>query len=660
MRRSRSALLLFALATAASAQPFDNSVLWDLANPPSSGQKNVYNWKPNGASYGMPLLVGDWNGDGRGDLAVTAMRAGPGGRPDSGEVYVYFGDGNITGFINGASPAPGTQLIIVGPHAGAHLGSYLQTADFNGDGIADLLLGAQNANGPGGRTNCGAAWIVFGSLTLGAGTLDLASPPAGVTTIHGRDNNDRLGIWVDRGDVNGDNLGDAILAADQGDGPANNRSNAGEVWVLLGRMSWPATIDLAGAAPAGSLVVHGIDPGDHLGASVYAADLDNDGKDDLLLGAGLNRLSAILGGEGTGGGDGPGETRGDCGEVYVVWGSATLPASIDLRTPPADLTTIYGENGGDCFGEEIDGGDLDGDGNQDLLGGALTAGPLGRNWAGAGYVVYGAASLRGRTIDLRSPGPGVVKVYGASAGDINADTLTACDLNRDGLDDLVTSAPYGNPFNRFGAAQIEVFYGSKVRLPAVLDLANVPDTLARRFLPGIDPGDTAAYSMASGHADNDLFADLFINAMTADGFQNNFPDAGEGYCVSGRVLSRGSTGVLTLPRIGTTLNLAIRVEPNAIYQAACSLARAPGIPLPGGATLNLTPDLLFGLSVSPGGAGIFLNFTGVGDSLGRGQSSIAFPNVGALVGLKIYFGYVGLTGSTITTVSQSLGIVIQS
>jgi hypothetical protein len=648
------------LAPAAFAQPFDNSVFWDLANPPSNGQKNVYNWKPGGASYGMPLLVGDWNGDGRGDLATTAMRAGPPGRPDAGEVYVYFGDGNISGFINGASPAPGTQLIITGPHAGAHLGSYLQTADFNGDGIADLLLGAQNANGPGGRSNCGAAWIILGSISLGAGTIDLLTPPAGVVTIYGRDPNDRLGIWVDRGDLNGDNLGDAILAADQGSGPANNRNHAGEVWVLLGRLSWPATIDLAGAAPASSLVVYGIDNEDHLGASIYAADLDNDNRDELLLGAGLNRLSAGLGGHAAGGGDGPGETRFDCGELYVVWGAASFPASIDLRTPPADLTTIYGENGGDCFGEEIDAGDLDGDGNQDLLGGALTAGPLGRGWAGAGYAIYGTAALRGRTIDLRSPGPGVAKVYGMNAGDINGDTLTACDLNRDGMDDFVISAPYGNPLGRFGAAQVEVYYGSKVRLPAVLDLASVPDTLARRFLPGIDPGDTAAYSMASGHADNDNFADLFINAMTADGFQNNFTDAGEGYCVSGRVLSRGSTGLTTLPRIGTTLNLAIRVEPNAIYQAACSLARAPGIPLPGGATLNLAPDGLFALSVSPGGAGVFLGFVGVGDSLGRAQPSIAFPNIGSLVGVKLYFGYVGLTGAVITTVSQSLGIVIQS
>jgi len=648
------ALLLIPLP--APAQPFDNSVLWDMASAPT-GQKNVYNWKANGGSYGMPLLVGDWNGDGRGDLATTAMRVSSAGRSEAGEIYVYFGDGNISGIINGASPAPGTQLIIQGPQSFAHLGSYLQTADFNGDGIEDLLLGAQNGDGPGGRNNCGSAWIIFGSTSLVAGTIDLAAPPAGVTGIFGRDVNDRLGIWVDRGDLNGDNIADALLAADQGDGPTNGTLNCGEVWVLFGQTTWPATIDLQ-APPPNATVVYGIDSGDHMGASVYGADLDNDGKDELLLGAGLNRLSAGLMGQATGGGNGPGESRPDCGEIYVVWGAASFPAAIDLRSaPPADLTTIYGENGGDCFGEEIDAGDLDGDGNQDLLGGALTAGPFGRSFGGAVYVIYGGPSLRGQFIDLRTA-PGVAKVYGAASSDINGDTLTACDLNRDGLDDLVNASPGSSPLSRFGAGNVDVFYGSKVRLSGVIDLLTVPDTVPRRFLVGVDPGDTAAYSMASGNADNDLFVDLFINAMTGDGFQNGSNDAGDGYCVSGRVLSRGSTGVTSLPRIGTTLTLAIRVEPNAVYLAACSLSRAPGLQLPGGGTIHLAPDALFALSVSPGGAGVFNNFNSVADGLGRGQPDIAIPGVATLVGVKVYFGYVGITGSTITTISQSLGIVL--
>jgi hypothetical protein len=650
------ALLLIPLT--ALAQPFDNSVFWDLGNAPT-GQKTVYNWKPNGGSYGMPLLVGDWNGDGRGDLATTAMRVSSAGRSESGEIYVYFGDGNISGIINGASPAPGTQLIIQGAQSSAHLGSYLQTADFNGDGIEDLLLGAQNGDGPGGRNNCGSCWLIFGSTSLAAGTIDLAAPPAGVTAIFGRDINDRLGIWVDRGDFNGDHIADVMLAADQGDGPTNATSSCGEVWVLFGQTTWPASIDLA-APPPNALVVYGIDSGDHMGASIYGADLDNDGKDELLLGAGLNRLSAGLGGQATGGGNGPGESRPDCGEIYVVWGAASFPASIDLRTaPPADLTTIYGEYGGDCFGEEIDAGDLDGDGYQDLLGGALTAGPFGRGYGGALYVIYGGPALRGQFIDLRTA-PGVAKVYGAASSDINGDTLTACDLNRDGLSDLVSASPGSTPVGRFGAGNVDVFYGSKVRLSGVIDLLSVPDTLPYRYVAGVDPGDTAAYSMASGNADNDNFVDLFINAMTADGFQNASGDAGEGYCVSGRVLSRGSTGVLSLPRIGTTLNLAIRVEPNAIYQAACSLARTPGIPLPGGGTLNLAPDTKFTLSVTPGGLGIFNNFAGAADALGRATPNIALPNIGTLAGLKLYFGYIGITGSTITTISQSLGIVLQS
>ena len=94
------------------------------------------------------FAVADLNGDGEGDLVVTAPLAdGPGNaRPVSGEAYVFFGPFTSGTTLDLLSTAP--DVIIYGADAGDSLGWGAWSDDLSGDGIDDLVLGAYRADGP--------------------------------------------------------------------------------------------------------------------------------------------------------------------------------------------------------------------------------------------------------------------------------------------------------------------------------------------------------------------------------------------------------------------------------------------------------------------------------------------------------------------------------
>jgi hypothetical protein len=125
--------------------------------------------------------IGDVNGDGRPDMAISAPQAGPGGRMSSGSVHVVFG--RAAGEVDTAS-SPGTYgYRIDGAAAGDRLGgreapsssasdAIAGGADWNGDGRPDLLVGAPSADNR-GRSTSGSAYAVlgFGRPALGYGSL---------------------------------------------------------------------------------------------------------------------------------------------------------------------------------------------------------------------------------------------------------------------------------------------------------------------------------------------------------------------------------------------------------------------------------------------------------------------------------------------------------
>jgi len=335
-----------------------------LPGSPSSGER-----------FGEALAFGDFNGDGKDDLAIGIPGDSancPAGLCRAGAVMVV--GQNAEGSASGYLMRLGLEGLPSVPGPLDQFGAAVATGDFNGDGFDDLAIGIPQA------AQVGEVLVVYGSpFSLIFAHHQLFDQGSFGELI---ETGDRFGATLAAGDWNGDGFADLAMGAPFEDGVAPGQTDSGEVIVSYGTAGGLSTVAAPWLSEDG-IWGSGSEAHDRFGSALAAGDFDGDGFDELVIGAS---------GENVFGPDGYGAVTVMRGRAAGLVGSPVrqlYPGGFPAGMIPG------GSNLGANYGSALAVGDFDGNGFADLAIGAPNRISGSIVSAGAGAVIYGQLFLDG-------------------------------------------------------------------------------------------------------------------------------------------------------------------------------------------------------------------------------------------------------------------------
>jgi hypothetical protein len=485
------------------------------------------------------VLPADVNGDGHPDLVASGPTYMGGYR---GSVHVF------ESASGGPSSTPDTSILgydgfVSYPH---WFGYRMASADTDGDGYEDLIVGAAADTASDGRV------YVFRGSNTGLQTVPSATFEADAVI-------DEFGGAVGAGDLDGDGFGDVVVGAPDGETSA--------VYTFLGSSSGISTT-------ATNVITEG-PPSDNLGIALAVADVDGDGRDDVLVGDNESYGAAVL-------------------RLYRGIADGLSSESLVIDSPDPYVPD---------FGASISAaGDVNGDGFADILISSSTfaddSGIFFLYLGGPG----GMSTVPALTFEGRIPGDR-----------LGFDTAAAGDVDGDGLDDIVVGTYEGN--------KALVYYGN-----ATYGLARVPTVLT-------GPAD-AYFGMAVGPA-GDVNGDGFDDV--AVGARGGVDEDGAVYVYLGTATGIETTAtVLALPRrsmaeeLGTDVDSAGDVDGDGYDDLVVGSYGSAFVFLGGPSGIDRVADTE--LEALPGTLNPFTygyQVAGAGDANGDGYDDVFFNAWGA-------------------------------
>ncbi|HRQ53432.1 MAG TPA: integrin alpha [Ignavibacteriaceae bacterium] len=359
----------------------------------------------SGDNFGYSVsTAGDVNGDGYDDVIVGANFNDAGGT-DAGRAYIYYG---------GSAMNNGVDVTLTGAAANDWFGFSVSTAgDVNGDGYADVIVGAPYYDAVGG-SNAGRAYIYFGGSIMD-NLADVVM--SGVSVGY------RLGCSVSTaGDVNGDGFNDLIVGAH------GYNAFTGLAYIYFGGPSMDSMADVTMTGEATD---------NYFGYSVsIAGDVNGDGYDDVIVGASGN----------------------NAGRSYIYFGGSVIDDIADV--------ILTGEAADDYFGTSVSSaGDVNGDGYYDVIVGA-NFNDAGGAEAGRAYIYYGGSNMN-NVAD--------VTLTGVAAGDYFGNSVSSAgDVNGDGYSDVIVGA-FVNDGGGTDAGRAYLYLSSSPPIkPRIMSVNDVP------------------------------------------------------------------------------------------------------------------------------------------------------------------------------------------
>ena len=330
----------------------DVTVLYGSATGLSTTGASNFAGRTSGSAFGFALATGDFNHDGRDDLAASAPFAGGG----AGEITTMSGAASAltapAKWLNQATAGiPGVN------ETGDLFGLALAAGDFSADGFADLAVGVP-AEDDGQAIDAGSVTVLRGSAagisTTGVQLWTQDNPGVPGVVEAG----DRFGYALAAGDVTGDGTADLVIGVPgEDDGSVVDGGSAtflrGSHSGLTATGSMDLTQDTTG-------VPGGAERGDDLGEAVAIGDFNGDGHADVALGVPGEDLTAVNGKDAV-----------DAGTVDVLRGISTGPTGVGSTSWSQDSAGVPGAvEAGDEFGSTLLAARVRGSNRTDLVIGA--------------------------------------------------------------------------------------------------------------------------------------------------------------------------------------------------------------------------------------------------------------------------------------------------